>query len=169
MQLYIGVVAFVTALMSLPVSTSAQNKAKDLELLRGKSPSNSVLNEIYANKTWDWGAGGAYYSPDQTFIAYGDAPGNEYYATGRWYINYRGDVCTNAKWVGVGYRKFQISCTRHRDVDGTIYQQNRSNVWYVFRHNPPIKTDESFRLTEGNLISEGHKQMVEKFDKGRTF
>lgn len=103
------------------------------------------LTQFYADQTWDWGNGHAYFGPDGTFQA-ALSPGQS--GEGKWYAKEDGKLCFKGSWsspLGSGPAK---KCWRHvKDKQGRLWQAPLSGwirlKWSVF--------DPDTQLTPGNI------------------
>jgi len=109
------------------------------------------LTDFYANQTWDWGNGHAYFAPDGTFQAV-LTPGQS--GEGKWYVKNKGMLCFKGTWkspAGSGPAK---KCWKHqKDQQGRLYQAPLDG-WFRSKW---VQFDPETQLTTGNV----HKSKFE--------
>jgi len=147
---------FAVAILGTFLATTTMAHAQaDLRKQAMAAPPMTVnqLLAAYGGKTWQWKSGGGYYqNKERRYLA---ATESGSYAQGRWYLTEPGKICMRATWRG-NYRPVEKSeCFSHRiDDKGQIFQRKEPDgKWYVFRVNPPSKTDGFSKLVPGNLIA----------------
>jgi hypothetical protein len=113
------------------------------------------LFELYAGKTWKWGAGGGYFGPNGAFRArtFSDAGVGE--GGGTWAVNDKGRLCFRATWISPkGTSARANSCFDHAMVNGDLYQRRfPKGEWYVFRHAVANPADEYNKLVGKTLAA----------------
>ena len=117
--------------------------------------SATELRKLYADKTWNWEAGGArFIGKDRKLIAYSEDGGVPTIAEGRWQVNNQGRLCMVAVWVTKEARAKAKSCFRLVRDRGTIYQRREpKGNWYVLKTFMPKPDDEFNKFVSEDTIS----------------
>jgi hypothetical protein len=117
-------------------------------------PTADQVYSWYAGKSWIWEEGAGYFSPDGKFFAWSGSGENASVAKGKWKVTKLGRLCFSATWEGLAYKDYVRTCFSHRIGDETIYQAREPNgTWYRFRHSPPRRSDEYFKLVHGDQVT----------------
>ncbi|MDE2383175.1 MAG: DUF995 domain-containing protein [Alphaproteobacteria bacterium] len=113
------------------------------------------VRKIYADHTWVWGQGGAYFGPNSKFIAVGIEGKNVSVATGRWLVTKGGRLCFDAYWSG---RKFTgvkaLTCFNHAQFNGQIFQaKGMSGKWYTIKSAAAKPDDMLNQVVAGDQVT----------------
>jgi hypothetical protein len=123
-------------------------------------PTAKQVHAWYAGKTWLWEDGAGYFSPDRKFYAWSGSGENASIARGKWQATKQGRLCFSASWEGVTYKEYVRTCFSHRIGDDTIYQAREPDgTWYRFRHSPPRRSDEYFKLVPGDEVTATYREV----------
>ena len=152
--------ALSVLLMAGAADAAPKPKSEDPVAIKAAAASPlsaQALEALYSGKTWKWKDGGGYFSADRhRFIAWSQKGRAWSYGQGHWYATNRGKLCLRAYWVSKAGDGGNITCFIHRQKDGVIYQKRSlGGDWYVFRNDPPRRTDEAAKLLRGDRISKG--------------
>jgi hypothetical protein len=111
------------------------------------------VRKLYADKTWFWSKGAAFFAATGQFRAWSGSGGNVAYAVGRWRVSEDGRMCFDASWYTKQGATVDTTCFAHRR-SGDVWYQKRdpSGAWYVFLSDPPRPDDEFAKLVNGDLI-----------------
>lgn len=113
------------------------------------------LLNIYGDKTWRWGEGGAYFDIDgRRMRARTVSENGETVTSGTWKITNSGKLCLIADW---GTDELTETCFEHMGAKGDIYQRRLPDGdWYVFKHADTEPEDEYLQLVpKDQLNAEG--------------
>lgn len=132
--------------------------ARSPQASKGWAPlSPAALEALYAGKTWRWKRGAAYFSPDGRFKAWSREGGKMTEGRGSWDVREGGLMCFTATWETASTQAGQApsrpveTCFGHEARSRAIAQMRLpKDPWYFFRHAPPRKTDEIFKLQAGD-------------------
>jgi len=96
------------------------------------------LARLYADRTWLWDEGYAYFAPGGGLTA---AMGRESYGEGRWFTNAKGHLCINSTWHSPQYApRSSTRCWLHaRDAEGNIHQTDAEDMTAWYRFDPKAK------------------------------
>lgn len=96
------------------------------------------LAQIYANRTWLWDDGQAYFAPDGGFNA---TVGDASYGAGRWFTNAQGHLCISSTWHSSNDAPARSTrCWLHaRDDQGNIHQTDAEDLTAWYRFDPEAK------------------------------
>ena len=148
----IGLIVIVIATMCVSGDALAEKIAKQWSPL-----GLSAVNALYAGKTWRWKQGAAFFSPDGHFKAWSRAGGKLADGRGAWDLRGDGVMCFTATWenvpdtAGHGPSQPAETCFDHEARGSAIAQRKLPDGrWYFFKHAPPQKTDEFFKLETGD-------------------
>ncbi len=114
------------------------------------------LFRIYANKTWVWKDGGAYFkSSGRRFVAVTrKESGLTSYAEGVWILMDGGRMCMRGRWIGTGGSADDFTCFEHKTANGLVYQRETPDgKWYVFSRWPALGGHEYSKFDPGDQIS----------------
>jgi hypothetical protein len=153
-----GFVAYsVVAISSLPFAKAQDQISADAE--KGRALNTTELSSFYADRTWPWEDGAAYFgAANHRFIAWLDR--DKIYAEGSWSANDKGRLCFNASWHGIwGHSNAKSSCFEYRTDDKNIYKRALPDgKWYIFSHLPAQPSDEIKQLQLGDQVSENYQK-----------
>lgn len=156
-SLALGISVATAAVAATPaaVDTSLRVAIDRAAIDKALVPTPTELFDLYQGRTWQWQAGGAYFSPrPRDFTAWSQADGQNTYAKGRWLISTDGQVCFKAKWFTAKGAASGLTCFAHRRVDSTIYQRRLpGGDWYVFKAASPQLTQEYAKFKMGDEVS----------------
>ncbi|UCI06603.1 DUF995 domain-containing protein [Mesorhizobium sp. B1-1-8] len=116
------------------------------------APTAFELQLLYADRTWNWVNGAAYFGLDrrlQAWTAGQDAPA---VAEGHWLVTETGKMCMELAWRSKAYTtKPRRTCYSHRVENGTIEQRkDPDGDWYDFKHATDAAADEHRKFEAGN-------------------
>jgi hypothetical protein len=115
--------------------------------------SQKELRALYANKSWFWKDGVAFFNPSGRFKAYTGSKSNPNTVTGGWGAYKNGKLCFSGKWKSGQWTSFDSTCFLHKVVNGNIYQRRLpEGDWYIFKHAKSRKTDEYRKMVRGNYV-----------------
>ena len=122
---------------------------------KAKPVSASELSDLFGDRTWRWGAGGARFVAERRkLVAYSEEGGNSTVAEGHWEGTDSGLLCLVARWTTKASEASKRTCFRHVRDRGTIFQRREPNGdWYVFRSNRPKPEDEFAKLIKEDTIT----------------
>ncbi|MEA2783102.1 MAG: hypothetical protein QOK29_4646, partial [Rhodospirillaceae bacterium] len=111
------------------------------------------LRKLYADNTWFWPDGAAFFAESGRFRAWSGSGQKASYALGMWWVNDHGSLCFDASWHSKDGAKESTTCFTHRQSGDVLYQKREpSGAWYVFRSNPVKLEDEIKKLKSGDLV-----------------
>lgn len=142
----------LAALAAVFVAPGAAEAAKLPKGAHNMAPAE--VRSIYRGKTWIWSTGGGYFAPDKGFSAVAGKGKSLTVGNGRWLVTAGGRLCFVADWTDrkATYHK-KKTCFNHATYKGRIYQaKDLSGNWYVFKSNPPKRSDEFGKVKKGNQI-----------------
>ncbi len=113
------------------------------------------VRKLYADHTWKWGTGGAYFGPDATFIAASGDGEDVSVAAGRWLVTSGGRMCFDAFWSGTKYSASRVmTCFNHAEFKGQFFQaKNLTGKWYVIKSAKTKPDDMISTIVSGDLVS----------------
>ena len=151
MRNFIGVLATTTLLLILPTVGGVAAIAKSVTW----APlDDTYLRGVYANKTWKWKHGAAYFAEDGTFKAWSRDKGVLYHAFGTWTAVPDGKLCFSASWRADASSDAPIveTCFSHSARGRDIAQMKEPDgKWYLFKHAKTRKGDEFLKLRPGDI------------------
>jgi hypothetical protein len=114
-------------------------------------PTAYELSLLYANRTWIWKNGAAYFAKDNRRLqAWTSGQDKASVAEGRWLVTAAGKMCMELSWRSKTYAKQGRTCYSHRIQDGKIEQRkDPDGEWYNFK-GPPEEADEYRKFEEGD-------------------
>jgi hypothetical protein len=113
----------------------------------------SDLREVYADKTWQWKYGAAFFATNGEFRAWLNTNNNPAFAVGSWWVTDGGELCYSGFWRSKSQGSDHITCFAHRKHGEIWYQRKEpSGSWYVFRSHPAQRTDEIVWIKSGDLL-----------------
>lgn len=120
------------------------------------------LSLFYADRTWIWDNGAAYFAKDgRQFRAW--TGGDEVsIGQGKWLVTEAGKMCMKADWKTRAGSTPAQTCFSHRRLLGTTYQRkDPDGAWYVFQATPP-------QPAQGQSTQAQPMQEYDKFKPGDT-
>jgi hypothetical protein len=113
------------------------------------------LLQLYQGKSWLWGDGAGYFSPEQRrFVAATGKGSTASSGEGRWLITDSGKLCFEAIWVTKDGSTPVRTCFSHRKKGANVYQKREPDgEWYVFKHSPLRKADEYAKFRLGDYVT----------------
>jgi Protein of unknown function (DUF995). len=125
-----------------------------------KAMSAQEVADIYKDKTWTWQNGAGYFGSNHRFRAWSGSGKAATFATGKWSVTGKGQLCFDATWsYGSGSRPAK-TCFSHRKNDTVVYQRkDPSGEWYVFKGDPIKEDDEVRKLQDGDRVSSKFKRV----------
>lgn len=153
-----GMVA-LTASFVLAVGLFTPARAgEQMKLPAGAKPlSAAEMYEIFRDKTWQWGQGGArFLAENRRFIAVIEEKEGQKIGEGRYRLFNDGQMCIEAIWISKQDSSPARTCFWHYKDRGTIYQAKKDGEagWYIFRHYKENQNDEFEKLTEVDSLTE---------------
>ncbi|MDX8480370.1 DUF995 domain-containing protein [Mesorhizobium sp. VK24D] len=140
---FAGAADAAAAKNSAPVEAAAKPKA---------APTAFELQLLYADRTWNWKNGAAYFSLDRRLQAWTAGQDKSAVAEGRWLVTDTGKMCMELAWRSKTYTtKPQRTCYSHRIESGNIEQRkDPDGEWYDFKHAKDDPADEHQKFEAGN-------------------
>lgn len=157
----------------LPTYAQSTAPAADTpDMAKAKPLAAWEVEELFADKTWVWNVGAAYFkrSPRE-FTAYAQVGNTVSLGSGRWKVNDGGLMCWDAAWESSqldveggnedqGLQQTQDgdppNCFAHVRLDGTIYQKGEPNG----RWNVLVGPDGKSTLFSGDQVSEKYRELT---------
>ncbi|WP_245489147.1 DUF995 domain-containing protein [Mesorhizobium sp. M7D.F.Ca.US.004.03.1.1] len=149
---------FILALcgqMALP-GTAHAAAAKDsapAEANTANVPTAYELQLLYADRTWVWKNGAAYFAQgNRRLEAWTSGQDTASVAEGRWLVTKEGKMCMELAWRSKGYTgKQNRTCYSHRIQGGSIEQRkDPDGEWYSFKRSPEEPSDEYRKFEAGD-------------------
>ncbi|WP_246672132.1 MULTISPECIES: DUF995 domain-containing protein [unclassified Mesorhizobium] len=140
---FCGIADATTAKNNAPVEASAK---PDI------APTAFELQLLYADRTWNWENGAAYFGMDRRIKAWTAGKDSPAVAEGRWLVTETGKMCMELAWRSKTYTtKPRRTCYSHRVENGNIEQRkDPDGVWYDFKHAKDDPADEHRKFEAGN-------------------
>jgi hypothetical protein len=116
-------------------------------------PTAYELQLLYANRTWVWKDGAAYFARDNRRLeAWTSGQDTASVAQGRWLATKDGKMCMELAWRSKSYTgKQNRTCYSHRIQGGNIEQRkDPDGEWYSFKRSPEDISDEYRKFEIGN-------------------
>ncbi len=116
------------------------------------APTAFELQLLYADRTWNWKNGAAYFGLDRRLQAWTAGQDKPAVAEGRWLLTDTGKMCMELAWRSKTYTtKPQRTCYSHRIESGNIEQRkDPDGEWYDFKHAKDDPADEHKKFQAGN-------------------
>lgn len=116
------------------------------------APTAFQLQVLYADRTWNWSDGAAYFGKDRSLRAWSQGKDSASVGEGKWLVTNTGKMCMDLAWRGKTYRsKPQRTCYSHRIQGGKIEQRkDPDGKWYSFKHTPEAASDEYKKFDQGD-------------------
>lgn len=151
MKSQISILAIVTALV-LDMRTA--EAAKFVLPKNATNMSALAVSRIYADHTWKWGSGGAYFGPNRIFYAVSGEGKSLNIAAGRWLVTKGGRLCFNADWSSrQNVFKNIMTCFNHAEYRGNYYQaKGLSGRWYSIKSAKPSPQDMIRLIVSGDQV-----------------
>ncbi|TPI19415.1 DUF995 domain-containing protein [Mesorhizobium sp. B4-1-1] len=140
---FIGAAGATTAKNNAPVEAAAKPEA---------APTAFELQLLYADRTWNWENGAAYFGTDRRLRAWTGGQDAPAVGEGRWLVTETGKMCMELAWRSKTYNtKPQRTCYSHRVEKGNIEQRkDPDGGWYDFKHAKDNPADEHRKFEAGN-------------------
>lgn len=150
-------------LFNAPVAAMAEEV--NLSAVAAAAPlSPTELLPLYADRTWVWADGAAYFARDGRQLRAWTGGQNASVGQGRWLITKDGKLCMDAKWKSLAGSTQGRTCFSHHRLAGTIYQmKDPAGSWYVFQASPAQPAQEYDKFKPGDTTAamfEKTRQMV---------
>lgn len=119
----------------------------------GAVPTAYELQLLYADRTWVWKDGAAYFAQgDRRLEAWASGQDTASVAEGRWLVTKDGKMCMELAWRSKSYAgKQNRICYSHRIQGGTIEQRkDPDGEWYSFKRSPENISDEHRKFEAGD-------------------
>lgn len=147
MRVSVGSLAATLVIVTSVLLASTGDAANERPL------SQSELRAIYANKSWFWKDGVAYFAGSGRFEARTGSKKSPNTVKGGWAAYKNGKICFSGDWKTGEWKSFDSTCFLHKMVDGHIYQKRMpEGDWYIFKHAKTRKTDEYRKVVVGNYV-----------------
>lgn len=118
-----------------------------------RSLSQKELRTLYANKSWFWKDGVAFFNRSGKFVASTGSKQKPNTVKGGWSAYKNGKICFSGDWKTGEWASFDSTCFLHKVVNGNIYQRRLPDGdWYIFKHAKTRKTDEYRKIVAGNYV-----------------
>ncbi|WP_225248225.1 DUF995 domain-containing protein [Mesorhizobium sp. J8] len=116
------------------------------------APTAFELQLLYADRTWNWKDGAAYFGMDRRLHAWTKGEDSPAVGEGRWLVTEKGKMCMELAWRSKTYStKPQRTCYSHRVDKGNIEQRkDPDGTWYGFKHAKDDPADEHRKFEAGN-------------------
>lgn len=116
------------------------------------APTAFELQLLYADRTWNWKNGAAYFGMDRRLHAWTKGEDSPAVGEGRWLVTEKGQMCMELAWRSKTYStKPQRTCYSHRVEKGNIEQRkDPDGTWYDFKHAKDDPADEHQKFEAGN-------------------
>ncbi|RAZ84660.1 hypothetical protein DPM33_30875 [Mesorhizobium hawassense] len=116
------------------------------------APTAFELQLLYADRTWNWKNGAAYFGMDRRLHAWTQGGNSPAVGEGRWLVMENGKMCMELAWRSKTYStKPQRTCYSHRVEKGNIEQRkDPDGTWYDFKHARDDPADEHQKFEAGN-------------------
>lgn len=116
------------------------------------TPTAFELQLFYADRTWNWDDGAAYFAQDRRMRAWTSTPDAASVAEGTWHLSNDGEMCMNLVWRSTTYAPKPIrTCFSHRVRNGIVEQRKEPDgQWYSFRHASGDPADELKKIQAGD-------------------
>lgn len=116
------------------------------------TPTAFELQLFYADRTWNWADGAAYFAQDRHMRAWTSGPDSTSVAEGRWLLTNNGKMCMELVWRSKTYAATPIrTCFSHRVEGGNVEQRkDPDGRWYSFKHASDDPADEHRKFQEGD-------------------
>ncbi|RAZ80022.1 DUF995 domain-containing protein [Mesorhizobium atlanticum] len=116
------------------------------------APTAFELQLLYADRTWNWKNGAAYFGMDRRLHAWTKGEDSPAVGEGRWLVTEKGKMCMELAWRSKTYStKPQRTCYSHRVENGNIEQRkDPDGTWYDFKHAKDDPADEHQKFEAGN-------------------
>ena len=150
-SIFLFFVASVAILHSMAIAEAAKF------VLPKKAHTMSALEvrHIYANHTWKWGTGGAYFGPNGNFYAVSGEGKKLNIASGRWLVTKGGRLCFNADWSSsTNTFRNAMTCFNHAEYKGNYYQaKGLSGKWYSIKSAKQSTLDMIGLIVPGDQVN----------------
>ncbi|WP_245519575.1 MULTISPECIES: DUF995 domain-containing protein [unclassified Mesorhizobium] len=144
-----GQIAFSGAAGAAPAKNSAPVEAA---VKPDIAPTAFELQLLYADRTWNWKNGAAYFGMDRRLHAWTKGEDSPAVGEGRWLVTEDGKMCMELAWRSKTYStKPRRTCYSHRVDKGKIEQRkDPDGTWYDFKHAKDDPADEHQKFEAGN-------------------
>jgi hypothetical protein len=116
-------------------------------------PTAYELQLLYADRTWAWKNGAAYFAQgNRRLEAWTSGQDTASVAEGRWLVTKDGKMCMELAWRSKSYTGEQHrTCYSHRIQGGNIVQRkDPDGEWYGFKRSPEDPSDEYRKFEAGD-------------------
>jgi Protein of unknown function (DUF995) len=116
----------------------------------------AYLRSLYADRTWMWKHGAAYFGNNGLFKARSRSKGVTSVGFGTWDVGPDGRMCFSAAWrvvpiASTSEAKVTETCFSHSAKGRKIAQMREPDgKWYIFKHEKTRKNDEIRKLRVGD-------------------
>lgn len=132
---------------------AAAKDSRPAEAVAATVPTAYELSLLYADRTWVWKNGAAYFAQGNRHLeAWTSGPDTASFAAGRWLVTKDGKMCMELAWRSKGYAgKQNRTCYSHRIQGGNIEKRkDPDGEWYGFKRSPEDISDEYRKFEVGN-------------------
>lgn len=162
----------LTMIVAQPVlvsgPTAATAEEVDLSAVTAAAPLTPAdLFHLYADRTWVWENGAAYFAKDGRQLRAWTDGANASIGQGRWLVTKNGKLCMDAKWKTLAGSTQGRTCFSHHRLGGTIYQmKDPSGSWYVFQASPAQPAQEYDKFKSGDTTAATFEKMRQMISPG---
>ncbi|AZO24718.1 DUF995 domain-containing protein [Mesorhizobium sp. M1E.F.Ca.ET.045.02.1.1] len=116
------------------------------------TPTAFELQLFYADRTWNWDDGAAYFAQDRKMRAFTSKPDSTSVAEGTWHLSNDGKMCMDLVWRSTASAATPVrTCFSHRVQNGTVQQRrDPDGRWYSFKHASEDPADELKKIQAGD-------------------
>ncbi|RWC57508.1 MAG: DUF995 domain-containing protein [Mesorhizobium sp.] len=135
---------------------AAAKESKPAEVVAAIVPTAYELSLLYADRTWVWKNGAAYFAQgNRRLEAWTSGQDTASFAEGRWLVTEGGKMCMELAWRSKSYTgKQNRTCYSHRIQGGNIEKRkDPDGEWYSFKQSPEDTSDELRKFEVGNTKS----------------
>jgi hypothetical protein len=148
------------ALLMALIACGGLAAAANTAAAKDRAPAQAVptafeMQLYYADRTWNWADGAAYFAQDRRLRAWTAEQGSTSIAEGRWLLTNDGKMCMELVWRSKTYAATPVrTCFSHRIQDGNVEQRkDPDGGWYSFKHASDHPADEHRKFQEGDAKS----------------
>ncbi|OHV87233.1 hypothetical protein ORS3428_06675 [Mesorhizobium sp. ORS 3428] len=129
-------------------------------------PTAFELQLFYADRTWNWEDGAAYFAQDRHMRAWTSVPDAASVAEGTWHLSNDGKMCMDLIWRSRAYAAKPIrTCFSHRVLEGRVEQRKEPDGrWYSFRHTSEDPADELRKFQPGDARAAEFEKVRKQID-----
>ncbi|CAN7623252.1 DUF995 domain-containing protein [Mesorhizobium sp. LjRoot246] len=139
--------------LSGTAQAAAARENRPAEAVAATVPTAYELSLLYADRTWVWKNGAAYFAQaNRRLEAWTSGQDTASFAGGRWLVTDGGKMCMELAWRSTSYTgKQNRTCYSHRIQGGNIEKRkDPDGEWYSFKRSPEGLSDEYRKFEVGN-------------------